>query len=86
MAIQEGKWIMSKIQLMQDWPAIHHLAPIPAGTVLDLEQWQWQGFLLPPFPPVTALALSQKAHDELCRWHSRYKVLSEPESPIARKR
>ena len=64
-----------RYQLTGDWPVQHHLAPIPAGTVIDTASAEW-AFLAGRPPPPNAMALDQEAYDELLRSYGHDRVLT----------
>lgn len=63
-------------QLTGDWPIAGGSLLIPVGTFLSLDDWQWQGVELPPSPPVTCLAISQRGYNKLLQFHEGHRILS----------
>ena len=57
-----------KFVLLGDWPVTSGLC-IPAGTILDGENLQWNGMQLPTPLPMNAKALDQPAYDAMVRWY-----------------
>ena len=67
---------MARYQLTGAWPIEGGAKLVPVGTVLDTEEWTWNGVALPWPPPVNALALDQEAYDALLRHYLYWQLLS----------
>jgi hypothetical protein len=68
------------------WPVGPHV--IPAGTVLDTADWEWEGLALPRPPPIDAvLCLDQAAYDEMVKHYEAYafRILTTPDADIDRR-
>jgi hypothetical protein len=71
-----------KYQLVHHgWPIEGGAKLIPVGTVLDGDDWTWQGSTLPQPPPINCIALDQSAYDELLKHYPYYPhlILSGPD-------
>jgi hypothetical protein len=55
---------------------------IPAGTILDSSDWQWNQMPLPASLPISVAALDQDAYDELLRQYPyfAYRILTSGEN------
>jgi hypothetical protein len=60
---------MARYQLMQPWPIAGGRQLIPTGTILDSDNWVWEGAPLPTSFPINVMCLDQAAADE---WGNRY--------------
>jgi len=68
---------MARFQLCQHaWPIEGGAKLVPVGTMLDRDDWQWNGSPLPWPPPVNAMALDQEAYDALLRHYLYWQVVS----------
>ncbi|MGA8293008.1 MAG: hypothetical protein WB820_10965 [Rhodoplanes sp.] len=77
---------MARYQIIgQGWPVGPYR--IPAGTVLDRADWQWNGLALPRPPPLdVVMCLDQAAYDEMVEHYELYafRILTPPNSDIDR--
>ena len=68
------------------WPVGPHV--IPAGTVLDTADWEWEGLALPRPPPIDAVVcLDQAAYNEMVEHYELYefRILTSPNAEIDRR-
>jgi hypothetical protein len=73
---------MARYLLTQDWPIASFA--IPANTILDSSDWQWNSVPLPSSLPISAMALDQSAYDALVKQHPYYLIQSASDSSINR--
>jgi hypothetical protein len=75
---------MMRFQLANHgWPIAGGLL-IPEGTILDRDDWSWNGAALTWPPPINAIALDQSAYDELLRHYPYFRIQSRPDAGINR--
>ncbi len=68
---------MARYQLTgHGWPIEGGAKLVPVGTILDTEDWTWNGTTLPWPPPVNAMALDQESYDELARHYDYFRILT----------
>jgi hypothetical protein len=53
----------SRFQLAGPWPVGQYA--IPGGTVLERDNFTWNGIALPWPPPIDSIALNQSAYNDL---------------------
>jgi len=67
---------MARYQLTGAWPIEGGAKLVPVGTILDTEDWTWNGATLPWLPPVNAMALDQESYDELAGHYDYFRILT----------
>ena len=62
-----------KFQLIGPWAT--NVGQVPAGTILDSEDWRWHGMPLPLPPPPNAAVMEQEGWDEMRKFYSPQQIL-----------
>jgi hypothetical protein len=73
-----------RFMLGEPWPCSGGAMLIPAGTILDSDDWSWNGVALTWPPPINAIALDQSAYDELLRHYPYNRIQARQDAGIDR--
>ena len=65
------------------WPVRGGSSLVPAGAVLDRDDWQWQGAPLPWSVPINAQPLDADAFNALCKLYPEHRHYLMPVPPAA---
>jgi hypothetical protein len=60
---------MPRYRLLEPWPINGGACLVPAGTILDGNDLQWNGIPLPSALPLCAMPLDPQAYREMKRQH-----------------
>jgi hypothetical protein len=66
------------------WPVQGGAMLIPAGTILDRDDWKFNGVALTWPPPMNAVAMDQDAYDALLKHYEYFRILTRPDAGINR--
>ena len=63
-----------KFRLLEPWPIKGGAMLVPPGTVLDTDEWSFNGVPLPKALPITAMPLDYQSHIEMRKWHPEHLI------------